>query len=62
MLNYALYAADKRGNRTEFAVFTNNLGVFDQTLLQAEFQGFIKKILNSSTDNQDIINILKKIK
>jgi len=62
VLNYALYATDKKGNRTEFVVFTNNLGVFDQTLLQAEFQIFIKKIVENTAETRDVQLILKKIK
>jgi D-alanyl-D-alanine carboxypeptidase len=61
VLNYSLYATDKQGNRTEFAVFTNNLGVFDQTLLQAEFQGFIKKVVANNAATSDIEGILKNI-
>ncbi len=62
VLNYALYATDKKGNRTEFVVFTNNLGVFDQTLLQAQFQIFIKKIVENTAETRDVQLILKKIK
>jgi D-alanyl-D-alanine carboxypeptidase len=62
VLNYALYALDKKGNRTAFVVFTNNLGVFDQTLLQAEFQVFIKKILAGNAQTRDVQLLLKKMK
>lgn len=62
VLNYALYATDKQGNRTEMAIFTNNLGVFEQTLLQAEFQVFIQRILTNDQDNKAILAILKKLK
>jgi D-alanyl-D-alanine carboxypeptidase len=62
VLNYALYATDKQGNRTEMVIFTNNLGVFEQTLLQAEFQVFIQKILTNNQENKAILNILKKLK
>ncbi len=62
VLNYALYATDKKGNYTEFTVFTNNLGVFDQTLLQAEFQGFIKKVVANNAETKDIQALLKNIK
>lgn len=62
VLNYALYATDKQGNKTEMVIFTNNLGVFEQTLLQAEFQVFIQKILTNNQDNKAILAILKKLK
>lgn len=59
VLNYALYATDKKGNRTEFAVFTNDLGIFDQTMLQAEFQDFLKKVLANNEETKTIERILK---
>lgn len=62
VLNYALYATDKQGNRTEMVIFTNNLGVFEQTLLQAEFQVFIQRILTNGQDSGAILTILKKLK
>lgn len=62
VLNYALYATDKQGNRTEMVIFTNNLGVFEQTLLQAEFQVFIQRILTNNQENKAILAILKKLK
>lgn len=62
VLNYVLYATDKKGNRTQFVVFINNLGVFDQTLLQAEFQVFIKKVLTNKAETHDIQLILQKMK
>ncbi|WP_428657505.1 serine hydrolase [Runella sp.] len=61
VLNYALYATDKQGNKTEMVIFTNNLGVFEQTLLQAEFQVFIQKILINNPDNKAILSILKQL-
>lgn len=61
VLNYALYATDKQGNKTEMVIFTNNLGVFEQTLLQAEFQVFIQRILTNDAKNKDILSILKKL-
>ncbi|AEI49630.1 serine hydrolase [Runella slithyformis] len=61
VLNYALYATDKQGNKTEMVIFTNNLGVFEQTLLQAEFQVFIQKILTNNQENKAIPAILKKL-
>jgi D-alanyl-D-alanine carboxypeptidase len=61
VLNYALYATDKKGNRTEFVLFTNDLKVFDQTLLQAEFQGFLNKLIKNDADSKEVLEILKKI-
>lgn len=62
VLNYALYATDKKGNRTELVVFTNDLKVFDQTILQAEIQGFLQKILNNNAETKDVETILKQLK
>ena len=62
ILNYALYATDKKGNRTEMAIFTNDLGIFDQTMLQAEFQTFLKKVLANNDETEAIQNILNQVK
>ncbi len=61
VLNYALYATDKQGNKTEMVIFTNNLGVFEQTLLQAEFQVFIQRVLTNDSNSKGILSILKKL-
>ena len=61
VLNYALYATDKKGNKIEFVLFTNELKVFDQTLLQAEFQEFLKRIMKNDADSKEVLDILKKI-
>jgi len=61
VLNYALYATDKKGHRTEFVLFTNDLKVFDQTLLQAEFQEFLKRVMKNDGDSKEVLAILKKV-
>ncbi|MEZ4903899.1 MAG: hypothetical protein R2822_20195 [Spirosomataceae bacterium] len=62
MLNYALYATDKKGNKTEITIFTNDLGIFDQTMLQAEFQNFLKKVLANNEETKTIQHILTQVK
>ncbi len=62
VLNYALYATDKKGNRTELVILTNQLGVFEQTLLQAEFQVFLERLLANNARTNDILDLMKKLK
>lgn len=62
VLNYVLYTTDKQGNRTNLVVFANDLGVFEQTLLQAELPLFIQRILDNKADSQQMKIILNKMK
>jgi len=47
VLTKALYATDKKGNKTEMAYFLNNLSVLQQTRLQMSMNKFELKILTN---------------
>ena len=47
VLTKALYATDKKGNRTEMAYFLNNLNVLEITRLQMSMNEFELKILTN---------------
>lgn len=46
IINTTIYAADKEGNRTEMALFTNDLKPRELENLQANMNEFMKKIIN----------------
>ncbi|RWR08963.1 hypothetical protein [Siminovitchia fortis] len=45
VLTNAMYAEDKKGNRTEFAFFANDLGMIEQMQLTRKLNSFQLKIL-----------------
>lgn len=60
VLTKALYATDKKGNRTEMAYFLNNLSVLEMTRLQLSMNEFELKILTNNEFREKVKTELTK--
>jgi len=60
VLTKALYATDKKGNKTELAYFMNDLGFLENTRLQMSMNEFELKILTDSKFREEVKNVLKE--
>ncbi len=60
VLTKALYATDKKGNKTELAYFMNDLGFLENTRLQMSMNEFELKILTDSEFREKVKSILKE--
>jgi D-alanyl-D-alanine carboxypeptidase len=58
VLTKALYATDKKGNKTELAYFMNDLGFLENTRLQMSMNEFELKILTDSEFREKVKSIL----
>lgn len=60
VLTKALYATDKKGNKTELAYFMNDLGIIENTRLQISMNEFELKTLTSKEFREEVMSILKE--
>lgn len=60
VLTKALYATDKKGNKTELAYFMNDLGFLENTRLQMSLNEFELKILTDSDFREEVETVLKE--
>ena len=60
VLTKALYATDKKGNKTELAYFMNNLGFLENIRLQMSMNEFELKILTNSDFREEVKSVLKE--
>ncbi len=62
VLTYALYAADKKGNRTRLTFFFDDLSTVESTFLQAMLSDFQQKVLSDyEKDRQEILKTLSTL-
>lgn len=59
VLTKALYATDKKGNKTELAYFMNDLSLLENTRLQMSMNEFELKILTNSNFRKEVETALK---
>ncbi len=63
VLTYALYATDKKGNKTRLTFLFNDLTTVESTLLQAQLADFQQKVLSDNEETrEDIVKTLLTIK
>jgi D-alanyl-D-alanine carboxypeptidase len=60
VLTKAIYATDKKGNKTELAYFFDDLGILENTRLQGSMNEFELKILTNKEFREKIESELKK--
>ncbi len=60
VLTKALYATDRKGNKTELAYFMNDLGFLENTRLQMSMNEFELKILTDSDFRKEVETVLKE--
>jgi len=60
VLTKALYATDKKGNKTELAYFINDLDIIENTRLQMSMNEFELKVLTSKEFREEVMSILKE--